>query len=705
MKNKFYFGGTSITKAGGFEDIKQRDDIRPLYRKMGVYVPKQEECSYAYILSKIFNYECVNKSKSGSGTKRTIRKAMDYINHNLNPQDLNDHLFFFEFTPGIRDDVYFNDEKTYGIVNGHYNEEGDYKFSIVKEWFTTPKENEQLEEKYHSTLQTYYENHFNDPNSHAEEQRLIQMFIQYLTQLNVKFYFSLSGGYDNGEVLWFVDDKKNKRDLSEHPRCVNRYFAGQDIWTHGYTQKWLISDEVDFEIDNHFGYFGAIKTAYQLVFALSEISNNLDDGWHLKEKLEKYSPLEINYWTTDYEEHNHDPFGFYPALHRLKWNYTDDNSKLDCIWVNEPGFHQSADFNIFKDRYKDKVEEVKKVNPNINLCFQITQEMYIHELREQIENVVVNEWGLKKDNIKFFDANALTNPIDLVFKPYVLNPQYVCTENKQINSVIKYSWNAYEHHRRYSVSMFNGKFRPDRLYAVDNLFNKPFSAENINPLLTIYEKDVNVDDPHYKQDWGFEVKNFENWKKFVGQPIEKHFPRMEKYNHRGESFSSDDSGGVNYYPMVSALKESYLNIVVETSYLPQAQDDWAYKLGISDQISEKTILPLIQGCAIFLTSDGKINKKLEEYGFNFSYLKDDFGIDYLTNSRRENIESLKKINEVTRNWNEETWYSWYRGIFDKCIMNNRRVAIDAIFTNKTESYIYNKLKNEEVQSNINKRRI
>ena len=77
------------------------------------------------------------------------------------------------------------------------------------------------------------------------------------------------------------------------------------------------------------------------------------------------------------------------------------------------------------------IVEVKKVNPNINLCFQITQEMYIHELREQIENVVVNEWGLKKDNIKFFDANALTNPIDLVFKPYVLNPQYVCTENKE----------------------------------------------------------------------------------------------------------------------------------------------------------------------------------------------------------------------------------------------------------------------------------
>ena len=32
------------------------------------------------------------------------------------------------------------------------------------------------------------------------------------------------------------------------------------------------------------------------------------------------------------------------------------------------------------------------------------------------------------------------------------------------------------------------------------------------------------------------------------------------------------------------------------------------KFGISDQISEKTILPLIQGCPIFLTSDGKLIK-------------------------------------------------------------------------------------------------
>ena len=44
-EKEILFWGTSITKGGGLEDVEYRDDIRPLYRKMGVYVPKQEECS------------------------------------------------------------------------------------------------------------------------------------------------------------------------------------------------------------------------------------------------------------------------------------------------------------------------------------------------------------------------------------------------------------------------------------------------------------------------------------------------------------------------------------------------------------------------------------------------------------------------------------------------------------------------------------
>ena len=56
----------------------------------------------------------------------------------------------------------------------------------------------------------------------------------------------------------YIDDG-NKKPISEHKFCVNRFFNQCDIWTYGYDQKWLISDEVDKEIDNHFGYYGNIK--------------------------------------------------------------------------------------------------------------------------------------------------------------------------------------------------------------------------------------------------------------------------------------------------------------------------------------------------------------------------------------------------------------------------------------------------------------
>ena len=51
------------------------------------------------------------------------------------------------------------------------------------------------------------------------------------------------------------------------------------------------------------------------------------------------------------------------------------------------------------------------------------------------------------------------------------------------------------------------------------------------------------------------LKTFKIGKNMLVNLYEEHFPRMEKeFNHRGESFSSDDSGGVNYYPMVIYLK-------------------------------------------------------------------------------------------------------------------------------------------------------
>ena len=60
---------------------------------------------------------------------------------------------------------------------------------------------------------------------------------------------------------------------------------------------------------------------------------------------------------------------------------------------------------------------------------------------------------------------------------------------------------------------------------------------------------IDYKDPLLKQDYGIEVKNFHNWAPYLGKSIEHDF------DYKG------------YKSMVFTVKEIYLNIVVETSYL------------------------------------------------------------------------------------------------------------------------------------------
>ena len=74
-----YVGGTSVTKGGGFEN--NRTDIRPLYKeKYNIDLPDIEFCSYASVLASNLGVSgLTNDAKCGSGTKRIIRKATEFI--------------------------------------------------------------------------------------------------------------------------------------------------------------------------------------------------------------------------------------------------------------------------------------------------------------------------------------------------------------------------------------------------------------------------------------------------------------------------------------------------------------------------------------------------------------------------------------------------------------------------------------------------
>ena len=86
--------GSSITKGGGFENYKYRQDVRDFYLDKGLHVPIQEECTYTYHLSQRLGLEPINLAKCGSGVRRLVRTSYDWINNNKDK--LQDTLFIFE---------------------------------------------------------------------------------------------------------------------------------------------------------------------------------------------------------------------------------------------------------------------------------------------------------------------------------------------------------------------------------------------------------------------------------------------------------------------------------------------------------------------------------------------------------------------------------------------------------------------------------
>jgi hypothetical protein len=67
------------------------------------------------------------------------------------------------------------------------------------------------------------------------------------------------------------------------------------------------------------------------------------------------------------------------------------------------------------------------------------------------------------------------------------------------------------------------------------------------------------------------------------------------------------------------------------------------------QFSEKSLVPMLAGNFLFIIADGGLYRAFEKIGFDFSYLKKIFDIDYITNTALENIEEVTKIVKFVKN--------------------------------------------------------
>jgi hypothetical protein len=252
-KKYLYSIGSSVSAAGGFEPLENRKDVRLAYEKKGIELPeKQVECSFPFFLAQNLGLECINESKSGLGIDGVIRIAYNWIVRNRNK--INETLFIVEPPTGIRLDWYVREWKDFGILNAAKDENGNYPFTLVKEWFIDDEaEQNEWNEKYKNAIDGYFNNFYDEDIFRRIESSKILFFVSYLTQMNIDYFITLPHILEN-----YTRSELNK--IIPANRNLNTFLNSSTLWRYCGDQGWAISDEVDVN-DEHIGYFGAKKIA------------------------------------------------------------------------------------------------------------------------------------------------------------------------------------------------------------------------------------------------------------------------------------------------------------------------------------------------------------------------------------------------------------------------------------------------------------
>lgn len=265
-KKYLYANGSSVTIGGGFEPLNLRTEVREKYKNKGIELPEtQLECSYPYFASKKLGLQCINQAKSGSGIDRMIRTTFDWILKN--PNKIKKTIFLFEPQTGIRLDWYVSEWNDFGILNSHYDENGEYPFTLVKDWFEDNfDEQVKWNEKYQKSIKSYFDNFYDHEVHFRMELSKLIFFVSYLNQKGIDYLLSLPNGGD-----W--DLLQELESITPTENQINTALGGYEVWHYAHEKKLLISDEVDFE-DNHIGFYGNKEIGNKIYEYLSFVSNN-----------------------------------------------------------------------------------------------------------------------------------------------------------------------------------------------------------------------------------------------------------------------------------------------------------------------------------------------------------------------------------------------------------------------------------------------
>lgn len=255
-KKYLYSNGSSLLIGAGFEPKEFRPEIREKYEEKGIELPQtQLECSFPYLLSQKLGLECINQAKSGIGLDGLVRTTFEWIEKNQDK--IEKTVFLLEIPAGIRLDWYVKKWNEFGIINAHKNNEGEYPFTLVKDWFLDdPQEQINWNQEFYEPITQYFNNFYDEDVFRKGEDSKFLFFLSYLKQMNIDYLVSLpflNSDFIESQVKKIVSNKEN----------LNRFLNENTIWRYCQLNKWLISDEIDFD-DSHIGFYGNQNIAEKL---------------------------------------------------------------------------------------------------------------------------------------------------------------------------------------------------------------------------------------------------------------------------------------------------------------------------------------------------------------------------------------------------------------------------------------------------------
>ena len=370
-------------------------------------------------------------------------------------------------------------------------------------------------------------------------------------------------------------------------------------------------------------------------------------------------------------------------------NFTFNNIELKRVWEDSDDIDfisfASVQINVGIGVKKSQIEflnqikthpnyEFAKNNPHLPMVFYHEHEILLKGEYELFTSILCEEFKTDKSKIILIDSS-------LKPKDGVINPPKIL----QL--------------KQYRITVSEYETERDKKFAFLNNKNRKLRSQIFDKVISIYEDDVDT----LRNENIITFRNYSElntppapssdiakFQKFIDSST--HY----KFNHNIEFFNNlnlpwvldDFKIGHEYEKMYSNLHEiyssTYFSLIPET-YYSYLNLNYDVSLGENMAFSEKGLLALSAGNLPFVIHHGEYYVQLESAGFDFSYLKTLFGIDYRENDLRKNFESIQKFVSYLKNNSLQTIGNDYNSL--KSIVDHNKNILRNVQQNEPNNVI------------------